>query len=75
MSSWLLIIFMIGLSVTLEEFPRRILKCSFPIYIHSLWLAAFSFALEVFFLLLTFNTVCHAIRDCLSSTEFLILLI
>ena len=37
--------------------------------------AAFSLALVVLFLLLTSFTVCHAILDCLSSTESLILLI
>ena len=39
------------------------------------WLAAFSLALKVLFLLLTSFIVCHAIRDCLSSTECRILLI
>ena len=73
--SWLLIIFMIGLFVTLREFLRRYLKCSFHICICFSWLAAFSSALEVLFLLLTLFTVCHAIHDCLSSNEFLILLI
>ena len=75
MSSWLLIIFMIGLSVTLGDFPRRYVKCSFYMCICSFWLAAFSLALEELFLLLTSFTVRHAIWDCLSSTEFLILLI
>ena len=73
--SWLLIIFMIGLSVTLGYFPSKFLKCSFHKCLHSFWLAAFSFALEVLFLLLTSFTVCHTIQDCLSSTKFLILLI
>ena len=52
-----------------REFPSRYLKCSFHKCICSSWLAAFSFALEVLFLLLTSFTVCHAIRDCLSSTK------
>ena len=69
--SWLLIIFMIGLPVTLGEFPNRFFKCSLFVCIRSSWLAA----LNVFFLPLTSFTVGHAIRDCLSSTEFLILLI
>ena len=68
-SNWLLIIF-----VTFGEFSNRFLKCSFHIYICSSWLAAFDFALEVLFILLTSFTVCHAIRDCLSFTKFLILL-
>ena len=32
MSSWLLIIFVIGLSVTLGDFPSRFLKCFFHVY-------------------------------------------
>ena len=75
MSSWLLIIFVIGLSITLGEFPRRFMKCSFPMCNRSSCLATFSLALEVLFLLLTFFTICLAIRDCITSTEFLILLI
>ena len=43
MLSWLLIIFVIGLSVTLGNFPNTFLKCFFHICIHSSWLAAFSF--------------------------------
>ena len=43
MSSWLLIIFVIGLFVTMESFQVD----SFQIWIHSSWLSAFSFALEV----------------------------
>ena len=62
---------MIGLSVTLEDFPSRLLKYSFHICIYSSWLTAFSFVLKVLFFLLASLTVCHAIRDCLSSTEFL----
>ena len=75
MSSWLLIIFLMGISVTLEEFPSRSLKCCFHKCISSSWQAAFSLALEVLSLLLTSSTVCHNIRDCLSSTKFLILVI
>ena len=74
MSSWLLIIFVIILSVTFGEFPSRFLKYSFYMCIHSSCLAAFSLALEVFLLLTSF-TVYHAIRDYLSSIKFLILLI
>ena len=48
MSSGLLIIFVIGLSV---KFAIRFLKCSFHFYILSSWLGAFSFVLEVLFLL------------------------
>ena len=45
----------------------------FPLFYSFLWFAAFSFALAVFFLLLTLFIVCQAILDCLSSTESLIL--
>ena len=47
--------------------------CSFHSFILSCWFAALSFALAVFFLLLTSFIVCQAILDCLSSTESLIL--
>ena len=49
----LLIIFLVVLSMTLRGFLNRLLKCSFHFCIFSSWLAAFSFALEVLFLLLT----------------------
>ena len=75
MSSWQLIIFAVGLSMTLRKFSSRFLKCSFHFYNLSSWLAAFSFALKVFFFQLTSHCVCHANCDCLSSTEFGILLI
>ena len=75
MSSWLLIIFVIGSSVTFRGFPSKSSKCYFHRCIRSSWLAAFSLAFEVLFLLLTSFTVCYAILDCLSSTEPLILLI
>ena len=74
MSSWLLIIFMIGSSVTLVDFPSRFLKCWFHKCFCFSWLATFSLALTVLFLLLVLF-VCHAILDCQSSTESLILLI
>ena len=70
MSSWLLIIF-----VTLEDFPSRFLKCSFHMCIRFSWSVDFNLALEMVFLLHTSFTLCHTIRDCLSSTEILILLI
>ena len=73
-SSWSLMIFVIGSFVTLKGSPRRFVKWSLHECICS-YLAAFSLTLEVLFLLLTSYTVCHAIRYCLSSTEFLILLI
>ena len=63
-----------SLSVTLGDFPTRFLKCSFHMFIRSSWLIAVSLALEVFFLLLSSFTVCHATWDSLSSTKFLILL-
>ena len=75
MSHCLLIILVIGSWVTFGGFPSKFLKCCFHSCIHSSWLVAFSLAFAVFFLLLTLFTVCHAIPDCLSSTEFLILLI
>ena len=74
MSSWFLI-FVIGSSVTLGDFPSRFLMCSFRKCIRFSWLAAFSFALAELFILLTSFTVCHAIQDFLSSTECQILLI
>ena len=74
-SSWLLIIFLIGLSVTFDDFLGIFLKCSFHMWIRSSWLANFSLVLEVLFLLLISFTVCHPIRACISSTEFLVLLI
>ena len=67
-SSWLLIIFVTGSSVTFSGFPSKFSKCCFHRCIRSSWLAAFSLALAVLFLLLTLFTVCHAIIDCLSST-------
>ena len=75
MFNGLLMIFMIGSSVTIGDFPSRFLKCSFHKCIHSSWVAAFSFALAVLFLLLTSFIVCHAIRGCLSSTKSRTLLI
>ena len=72
---WLLIIFVIGISVISGGFPNRFLKCSFHFCILSFWLAAFSFVLKVLFLSFPSFTVCHDIHDCLSSTEVLILLI
>ena len=75
MYSQFLIICVIGSSVTFRGFPSNFPKCFFHSCIHSSWLAVFSLALAVFFLLLTLITVCHAILDCLSSTVSLILLI
>ena len=74
MFSWLLIIFVIGSCLTFRGFLSKFFKC-FHRCIHSSWLAAFSLALAVLFLLLTLFTVCHAILDCLSLTKSLILLI
>ena len=67
-SSRLLMIFMIGFSVTLGEFPSRFLKCSFNFCILSFWLAAFNFTLEVPFFSPTSFTVSRANRDCLQQT-------
>ena len=74
-SSWLLIIFVIGLSVTFGGFPSKFSKCCFHRCIHFSCLVAFSVAFAVIFLLFTLFTFCHAILDCLSSTESLILFI
>ena len=65
----------IGLCVTSGEFPRKFSKSCFYSCVRSSWLAAFSLAFAVFFLLLSSFTVCHTILDCQSSTESLILLI
>ena len=73
MSNCLLIILVIGSCVTFRGFPSKFSNCYFHSCIRSSWLVAFSLALVVLFLLLTTLTVCHAILDCLSSTEFLIL--
>ena len=75
MSSWLLMIFVIGSCVTFGGFPSKFSKCCFHRCIHFSWLVAFSLAFAVFFLLLTSFTVCHAILDSPSSTESLIVLI
>ena len=73
MSNCLLIILVIGSCVTFSGFPSRFSKCCFHSFILSCWFVAFSLALAVLFLLLTSFIVCHAILDCLSSTESLIL--
>ena len=67
MSNWLLIIFVI-------HFLSKFSKCCFHRCIRSCWLVAFNLAFAVLFLLLNPFTVCHAILDCLFSTESLILL-
>ena len=72
MSNCLLIILVIGSWVTSGGFPSKFSKCCFHRCIWS-WLEPFSWALAVFFLLLTSFIVCYAILDCLSSTESLIL--
>ena len=53
MSNCLLIILVIGLCVIFGGFPSKFSKCCFHSFILSCWFAAFSFALAVFFLLLT----------------------
>ena len=75
MSSWLQENFEIGSSVIFGGFPSKSSKFCFHGCICSSWLSDFSLALSVLFLLLTLFTVCHAILDCLSSSESLILLI
>ena len=73
MSNCLLIIFVIGSCVTFGRFPCRVWKCCFHSFIRSYWFVAFSLPLAVLFLLLTSFIIYHAILDCLSSTESLIL--
>ena len=73
MSNCLLIILVIGSCVIFGGFPSKFSKYCFHSFILSCWFAALSFALAVFFLLLTSFIVCQAILDCLSSTESLIL--
>ena len=75
MSSWLIIIFMVSSCITYGGFPSKFSKCYFHWCIRSYLLVAFSLAFIVLHLLLILFTVCHAILDCLSSTESLILLI
>ena len=73
MSNCFLIILAIGSCVPFGGFPSRFWKCCFHSFIRSCWFVAFSLALAVLFLLPTSFIVCHAILDCLSSTESLIL--
>ena len=73
MSYCLLIILVNGSWVTFGGFPSKFSKCCFHRCIRSCWLVAFSLGLAVVFLLLTSFIVCHAILDCQSSTESLIL--
>ena len=56
-------------------FSSRFLKCSFHSWCLFSWLSAFCFIPAMLFLLFNSFTVCHASRDYLPSTEFLILLI
>ena len=73
MSNCLLIILVIVSSVTFSRFPNSFSKCCFHSFILSYWFVAFNLALAVLFLLLTSFIIYHAILDCLSSTESLIL--
>ena len=73
MSKFLLIILVTGSCVTFRGFPSKFSKWCFHRCIRFCWQVAFGLAFVVLFLLLTSFTVCHAILDCLSSTEFLIL--
>ena len=75
LSNCLLIILMIGSCVTFGGFPSKFSKSCFHSGIRSCWLVALSLALAVLFLQLTSFTVCYVILDCLSSTEYRILLI
>ena len=74
MSNCLPIILVIGSCVTFGGFRSKFSKCCFHSCIRSSWLAAFSLAFAVIYLLLApFFTLCHAILGCLSSTNSLIL--
>ena len=73
MSNYKLIIPVISSCITFGGFLSKFSKCCFHRGIRSCWWEALSLALVVFFLLLTSFIVCHAILDCLSSTESLIL--
>ena len=73
MSNCLLIILVIGSWVTSGGFTSKFSKCCFHRCIRSCWLVDFCLALAVLFFLLSLFIVCHAILDCISSTESLIL--
>ena len=73
MSYCLLIILVIGSWVAFGWFLCKFSKCCFHRFIQSCWLVAFVLVLAVLFLLLTSFTVCHAVLDCLSLTESVIL--
>ena len=73
MPNCLLIILMIASCVNFGGFPSKFSKGCFHSSIRFSWVVAFSLAFAMLFLLLTLFTVCHAILDCLSSTESLIL--
>ena len=73
MSNCLLIILVIGSCITFGGFPSKFSNCCFHSFILSCWFVAFNLALAVLFLLLTSFIAYHAILDCLSSTESLIL--
>ena len=75
MSNCLLIILVICSCVTFDGFSSRVWKCCFDSFIRSCWFVAFILALAELFFLLTSFIVYHAILDCQSSTEFLILFI
>ena len=62
MSNCLLIILVIGSGVIFGGFPSKFSKCCFHSFILSCWFAALSFALAVFFLLLTSFIVCQAYK-------------
>ena len=67
-----LIFVVVGVSVTLMEFPSRFLKCSFLFCVHFSWQADFSIALEGHFLLLTLLTVYYANTAYLSIHLYLL---
>ena len=73
MCNWLLIIFVNGSSETFGGFSSKFSKYCFHRCIRSSWMAALSLAHAVLFLLFPSFTVCHAVLDCISLTESLIL--
>ena len=64
--SWSWIVSLFGLSVILGGFPSTFSKRSFNFWGLSSWLAAFTFDIDMFFLLIISFIVCYADGDFLS---------
>ena len=58
--SWLLTVFVIGLSVTLRDFSNRFLEYSFHMCIRSSWVTPFTFTLEVLFTHFIYCLPCYS---------------